>query len=90
MLQGGLSGLGGRGLRLFLRQGLGRLMSAGRLLLKLKPGRATQQGLLLGGRFLAGGTGRGGGLGLGPYKRQRPGLRSLCIRSFSIIGVLRL
>ena len=85
-----LSGLGGRVLRLVLRLGQAQLMSEVRLLLK----RGLEWGILLesllGGLFLVGGIGRGGGPGLGPCRRQSLGLRSLYTRNFSIIDGLRL
>lgn len=65
-------------------------MSAGRLLLKLELGLGIQQEQLLGGLSLAGGIVRGGGLGLGLYRSQNLGPRSLCIHNFSIIDVRRL
>ena len=65
-------------------------MSGERHRRKLELERGTQLGPLFGGLLQVDGIGRGPGHWWGSYKSQSPGLRSLCIRSFSITDVLRL
>lgn len=62
-------------------------MNEGHLQRKLGLGWGIQLGLLFGGQLLIDGIGLELGLGWGLYKSQILGLRSPCIRSFSIIGV---
>lgn len=65
-------------------------MSGGRRQRKLGLERETQLGLPFGDLLQAAGIGQGRGHWWGLYKNRSLGLRSLCIRSFSIIDVPRL